>query len=288
MPLPSHIAESFHRQAEACLMLGSPFTALVCRLLADRLEPDSLFASRIAGWRGDPKDDALPLRAAGALHAVARSGRCPALTAAYPPNAADPDTVWAGIVAAIEAEDAFLSATLDGPPQTNEVSRSNAILGGCLFIAEKTGTPLELFEIGASAGLNLAFDRYGYDLGVGRWGTVDAPVQIASRWEGDPPSLTTPLTIAARSGCDVKPIDPGSPADRDRLLSYIWADQFERLARIEAALSLAAQSGIRVERADAADWLEKRLATRRRSRTGRASSSTRPSGATSTPARKTG
>ena len=123
------------------------------------------------------------------MHALARSGRCPPLSAVYPPHAADPDAVWAGIEAAIEQEDAFLGAYLDGPPQTNEVARSNAILGGCLFIAGKTGTPLELFEIGSSAGLNLSFDRYGYDLGVGRWGLVDAPVQIASRWEGDPPSL---------------------------------------------------------------------------------------------------
>ena len=223
-------------------MLGSPFTALVCRLLADRLEPDSLFARRIGGWKGNAKDDALPLSAVGGLHALARSGRCPALSAVYPPHAADPDAVWTGIEAAIEQEDAFLAAYLDGPPQTNEVARSNAILGGCLFIAGKTGTPLELFEIGSSAGLNLSFDRYGYDLGLGRWGSVDAPVQIASRWEGEAPALTTPLTITARSGCDVKPIDPGSASDRDRLLSYIWPDQFERLARIDAALSLAARS----------------------------------------------
>ena len=260
-------------------MLGSPFTALVCRLLTDKLEPDSLFARRIGGWKGNAKDDALPLRAVGGLHALARSGRCPPLSAVYPPHAADRDAVWTGIEAAIEQEDAFLAAYLDGPPQTNEVARSNAILGGCLFIAGKTGTPLELFEIGSSAGLNLSFDRYGYDLGLGRWGSVDAPVQIASRWEGEPPALTTPLTIAARSGCDVKPIDPGSASDRDRLLSYIWPDQFERLARIEAALSLAARSQIRVERADAAEWLERRLAADG-PQDARASSSTRRSGAT--------
>jgi hypothetical protein len=260
MPLPTHIAENFHRQADASVTLGSPFTALVCRLLADRLEADSLFARRIGGWKGNPKDDALPLRAVGGLHALARSGRCPGLSAAYPPHPADPDTVWAGVVAAIEQEDAFLSAYLDGPPQTNEVARSNALLGGCLFVAKATGLPLELFEIGSSAGLNLAFDRYRYDLGIGRWGAADAPVQIASRWEGDAPSLTTPLTIAGRAGCDVKPIDPRSSSDRDRLLSYVWPDQFERLARIEAALAVAAQSELRVERADAAEWLEKRLA----------------------------
>jgi hypothetical protein len=209
---------------------------------------------------GNPRDDALPLRAGGGLHALARSGRCPALTSVYPPHAADPDAVWQGIVAAIHQEDTFLTAYLDGPPQTNEVARSNAILGGCLFIAGKTGQPLELLEIGSSAGLNLAFDGYRYDLGLGQWGQADAPVQIASRWEGKAPSLTTPLTIAARSGCDVKPVDPSSPSDRDRLLSYIWPDQFERLARIEAALAVAAQSQVRVERASAAEWLEKRLA----------------------------
>jgi len=259
MPLPSHIAENFNRQADACIMLGSPFTALLCRLIADRLETNSLFARRIGDWKGNPKDDALPLRAVGGLHALARSGRCPRLTAVYPPHAADPDAMWAGVAAAIEQEDIFLSAYLNGPPQTNEVARSNAILGGCLVIAEKTKMPLELLEIGSSAGLNLAFDRYRYDLGGGRWGAADAPVLIVSRWEGDAPSLTTPLTIAARAGCDAKPIDPKSQSDRDRLLSYIWPDQFERLARIEAALALAAKSDVSVERADAAEWLEKRL-----------------------------
>jgi len=262
MPLPAHIGEHFHRQAEACDMLGSPFTALVCRLLADRLEADSLFATGIGDWKGNPRDDALPLRAVGGLHALARSGRCPPLSAAYPPHPTDPNAVWAGIEAAIKQEDAFLTAYLDGPPQTNEVARSNAILGGCLFIARMTGTPLELLEIGSSAGLNLNFDGYRYDLGIGRWGSSEAPVQIVSRWEGDAPSLATPLTIAARAGCDAKPIDPKSKSDRNRLLSYIWPDQFERLARIEAALTLASKSQIRVERADAADWLEKRLAVR--------------------------
>jgi hypothetical protein len=260
MPLPTHIAESFHWQADACVMLGSPFTALVCRLLADRLQAESSFARRIGEWQGSPKDDALPLRAVGGLHALARSGRCPALTALYPPHAADPEAVWAGVAAAIDQEDGFLTAYLDGPPQTNEVSRSNAILGGCLFVAAMTGQPLELLEIGSSAGLNLAFDGYRYDLGLGGWGQADAPVRIVSSWAGDPPSLETPLTIAGRAGCDVKPIDPRSVSDRDRLLSYIWPDQFERLARIEAALSLAARSQIRVERAGAAEWLEKRFA----------------------------
>src|SRR5262245_22351343 len=123
------------------MTLGSPFTALVCRLLAQRLGTGSAFAERIASWVGDPRDDVLPLRAAAARHAVARSGRCPPLSTAYPPHPTDPDRVWMGIAAAIAQEDAFLAGYLDSPPQTNEVARSNAILGGCLFIAGATGLP---------------------------------------------------------------------------------------------------------------------------------------------------
>src|SRR5262245_19058474 len=118
MALPSHIAESFHRQADGSLALGSPFTALLCHLLADRLSADSHFARRIGGWKGNPKDDALALRAVGGLHALARSQRCPLLWLAYPPHATNAHALWAGIVEAIKREDAFLSAYLDNPPQT--------------------------------------------------------------------------------------------------------------------------------------------------------------------------
>ena len=42
-------------------------------------------------------------------------------------------------------------------------------------------------------------------------------------------------------------------------MSYVWADQIDRLARIEAALAVAARAPWRVERADAADWIEERF-----------------------------
>jgi hypothetical protein len=121
--------------------------------------------------------------------------------------------------------------------------------------------PLELFEIGSSAGLNLGFDRYRYELGAGQWGAANAPVRIATRWEGIGPDLSTPITVVDRAGCDLRPIDAAAPADRERLLSYIWPDQSERLARAEAALSLAATSGTRIARADAGVWLAAHLAS---------------------------
>ena len=66
--------------------------------------------------------------------------------------------------------------------------------------------------------------------------------------------------MSERAGCDVEPIDPGSDADCLRLLSYIWADQRERLDRTRAALEIARRERLRVEAADAVPWLAKRLA----------------------------
>jgi hypothetical protein len=256
------VRAAFRRQAVACRTLGSPFTALVCQLLAERLSQGSAFGGRILAWPGDPVADALALRAAGALHALARSGRDPALAWAYPPDAAPADALWECIRGAISAHDDALAAGLDSAPQTNEVKRCAALLGGCLVIAARTGRPIDLLEVGSSAGLNLALDRYRYDLGAAAWGDGARPVLIRSEWRGDAPPLDAPLAIVSRRGCDIRPLDPASPADRERLLAYVWPDQADRLATTAAALGQAAGAGWRVERADAADWVEARLAER--------------------------
>jgi hypothetical protein len=258
MPLRAEIATSFLKQADDCARLGSPFTSRLCRLMAESLEPDSAFGERIDRWAG-AADDALPLRAAGGLHALARSQRCPELSAAYPPNATSDAALWKTIGGAIRPFDAFLTAYLDSPPQTNEVARSSAILGGCLHIAAITKLPLAIYEIGSSAGLNLQFDSFRYALSTCNWGGTDSRVDIESRWDGSLPPLDAALAVDYRSGCDVAPLDPSSEADRERLLSYIWADQAHRIARAEAALALAARKKLHVDKADAADWLEAKL-----------------------------
>ena len=50
--------------------------------------------------------------------------------------------------------------------------------------------------------------------------------------------------------------------DRLRLRSYIWADQSERLARLDAALAVAQRGGFTLEKADAADFVSRKLAAR--------------------------
>lgn len=256
MTLDGSIRSVFERQALACTALGSPFTGRVCALLGAHLAPHSRFGVRIADWPESAAADALALRAAGALNALARSGKCPDLAAVYPPHQVDDETLWHGIRAAIGVHDWFLHDYLDSPPQTNEVSRSGSLLGGTLHLSAATGLPLDLYEIGSSAGLNLGFDHYHYDFGGLTWGRPDEGVHIVQDWKGSLPPLDAPLSIWRRQGCDQNPLDAAQAGTRTRLLSYCWPDQSARIARLEAALASTARAGLLVEKADAADWVE--------------------------------
>ena len=60
-----------------------------------------------------------------------------------------------------------------------------------------------------------------------------------------------------RRGVDLAPVHPADPADRERLLAYLWPDQPHRRALTEAAIAARPP---RVEQGDAVDWLEALLA----------------------------
>jgi hypothetical protein len=233
--------------------------AALLGLAAERLDAATPVGAAILGWRGGPGRDALALRFAGALHALVLRGRAPELAAVYPPNPIRPEALWRAVRAALDRDADFIRAVLQGPPQTNEVARSGVLLSGFLTVAAETGLPLALSEIGASAGLNLHWDRFHCVLGRASWGPRNSGVRLAPEWRGHEPPAA-PVRVMDRAGCDRNPLDPGDADDRLRLLSYVWADQIERMARLRAALDIAAASPIRVERADAATWLEGRLA----------------------------
>jgi hypothetical protein len=173
----------------------------------------------------------------------------------------DADTLWEAVRATIAAHDEKLTRFLDTPPQTNEVSRAGVLLGGLLLVAARWNLPLSLIEIGASAGLNLNFDRFGYDLGEGRlWGDAQSVVRIKTDWRGNSPPLDAPLKIAARLGNDQDPLSAAREDDRRRLIAYVWPDQADRLKRLQAALDIAAKYPVEIVKEDAAKFLTSCLA----------------------------
>ena len=258
MASEAQIRASFVEQAGFCTQLGAPFTALLCETLGTRLDRGTETGRRILNWGGDPGcfADAVALRLCGGLHFLARSGAAPALAALYPP-APMPDEValWAALAPVLADE--TLPSWLDHAPQTNEVGRSAVLMSGLLVIADRFKLPLRLYELGASAGLNLLLDRYGYDLGGLRVGDPASGVQLKPIWEGPPPPAAA-VRVAGRRGTDLNPAR--LPDEGDRLLAYVWADQPERLQRLEAALAIAAAAPPEVDRGDAADWIETELA----------------------------
>lgn len=255
------LVTAFRWQAQSSKNLGSPFHALLLELLADRLGDPAALATRVVqrinSWSERAVADALALRLVGGLHALVRAGRVPELARLYPPATAQPDELWPALLEVLQTHDDYLHDFLDSPPQTNEVARSSILLGGALLIAARTGLPLRWHEIGASAGLNLLLDRYRYELDVGTWGDPCSPVVIRSPWSGRAPDLTVPLSIVSRAGCDVAPLDPGTESARERILSYVWPDQSERLTRTKAALELVGGSSTRVQREPASTFVER-------------------------------
>lgn len=251
------IRQAFRQQAEACAALGSPLMNRLMTGLAERLEPGDPVADRVLGWQGDPsaKADSVPLRLAGGLHALVLTGQDPILATAYA-SGFDPTPE---ALAALARHPAFLLDWLTTPPQTNEVRRSAPLIAAAHRLTQRFGLPLILSELGASAGLNLLWDHYALRIGDQTFGPPAPALTLAPDWTGPLPPHASP-TILDRRGTDLNPLDPVT--DSLRLLAYHWPDQPDRIDRTRAALDLAAQARPRVDRADAADWLEARLATR--------------------------
>ena len=116
-------------------------------------------------------------------------------------------------------------------PQTNEVGRARALR----VALSRSDLPVRLFELGASAGLNLRADHL-----PGEYRLEAGPLP----------------RIVERRGCDLHPLDPTSASDREWLSSFVWMDDTDRFAALAGALKVAGQVPVTVERTDAATFVE--------------------------------
>ena len=244
------------RQADVARGLGSAFVAAVLAAGQRQLDHAPLTARLIETWPADPSAAALAMRFNAAMHALARSGARPELTALYEQKHGDFD---GAIGRALAAEDGFVSTWMRDTPQTNEIGRSAAIAAALMVASAQFGLPFELLDIGSSCGLNLNLANYAYDLGSVRAGAVESAIVIAPIWHGSPPDLAQVEIVSAR-GSDLNPLSADDVSTRDRLLAYVWADQPHRAHRLERALACARRYPPQVDRASAGPWLAERLA----------------------------
>lgn len=259
-----HIRENFLSQAHYCEELGSPFMVRLCELFAQHLDEEEPFAQQLLAL---PKAEfiwhiALPLRVAGALHALVLKGLCQELARVYPPNhkeLSDAD-LWQAFSHAMEAHADFFIPFLAIAPQTNEVRRCAALLPGFIEIARLTGLPFTLSELGASAGINLCWDSFGYQFDGQKWGDMESGVIMAPEWQGATPPPFTDIEVSNRAACDLSPINYKDPEEKLKLLSYLWADQLDRVTRTENALKILAAKKYSVDKANISAWLPQRLA----------------------------
>ena len=226
------------------------------QLCADMPWPDGSVTDRILGWQGDvtPGAQSVPLRLAGALHALHLQGH-PTLSPVYPPHRAKNAELWAAVSATLVSDAAHIHAWLDSAPQTNEVRRAAVLIAVGHLLAERYGLPMRTSELGASGGLNLGWDGYAMTAGGQTFGAKAPALTLRPDWSGPLPPATPPQVLS-RAGVDLNPLDPMNPNDALRLQAYLWPDQPERLALTRAAIK-AAQTP--VAKGDAIDWLAARL-----------------------------
>ena len=106
--------------------------------------------------------------------------------------------------------------------QTNEPARCATLLP----LLATLPAPLALLEVGASAGLCLLPDRYGYDYGRLR---IDGTPTFPCRANAATPLPDHPLEVAWRAGLDLSPVDIRDPDQVAWLEALVWPGEGTRL-----------------------------------------------------------
>ena len=145
---------------------------------------------------------------------------------------------YAGLRAALLGDWATIRATvLARSTQTNEVGR----LATLVPVLALLDGPLSLIEVGASAGLCLYPDRWGYawTFPDGRTVTAGDGSRLACEVAGEPPLPTAPPEVGWRAGIDLRPLDVTDPDAMAWLQTLVWPEQVARRERLAAAIEVA-------------------------------------------------
>lgn len=262
------------------------FGAVHYLLLGGARHPLAEFYPSVGDRRIEGTERAKAASQAGAASDAEATSRAGAASAAEAAARAWP--AFAGFCETFKREITELVATKR--VQTNEVGRCGLLLPAFRLAFDLLGgRPLHLIDVGASAGLNLQFDRYRYEyrraaaetaalsngelLGtcgppspaVIRTALIESspspdepasqPVEHDPEMPSEPPPPfavpdAMPL-VADRVGVDVSPVDVRDEPAVRWIESMIWADQVERIELFRAAVAIARRSPPRIVRGSA-------------------------------------
>ena len=250
------LAQRFERFAVRECRGSSP---LYERLALGMARDPALLELAAAAPAGQP----VPNLFLAAVHLLLLEGRAHPLAACFPSLAGDAardgDPYPDFREFCLAARDDVLRLISTRRVQTNEVQRCLALLPAFGLVARAAGgRPLALIELGAAAGLNLLWDRYGYDYGDGRrHGDRAAPVQLACAVRGDrhPPVPVPFPAVASRVGLDLAPVDVRDPEAARWLRALVWPEHGDRAVRLERAIEIAGASPPPLMAGDALDLL---------------------------------
>lgn len=137
--------------------------------------------------------------------------------------------------------------------QTNEVGRCAFLMPAFGVVARHARRHLAIVDVGASAGLNLLWDRFDYRYSDGsEFGAGSSPVRIECVVCGRMPRIPVPFPkVASRVGIDMHPLDLGDEDQYRWLQALVWPDRESRSARLAAARRIWLQHRPRVVSGDA-------------------------------------
>jgi hypothetical protein len=177
----------------------------------------------------------LPVRLLGGLHYLVLEGRMPGWE-------------WSDVRETLARKRGWLGRFVaERGVQTNEVQRCWSLLPAFLSLGERR---LDLVELGASAGLNLLWDRYRYRYRAGKWGPPGLELRGKERRGVPRELLERRVEVRRRRGIDLEPIDVRDPASVRLLECFVWPDQPERMERLRRAVELALPDPPEVIRGD--------------------------------------
>lgn len=145
-----------------------------------------------------------------------------------------------------DRRDEVEAVMLERRTQTNEAARCALMLPLLAALPQ----PLALLEVGASAGLCLFPDRYGYDYDDGAHVLGTGPPVLGCRTAGSPPLPEALPEVVWRAGLDLDPIDVFDE-DRVRWLELlIWPGMEHRIETLHRAIDVARRDPPRIVEGD--------------------------------------